>query len=81
VLPEWSEWFANELRRKQAIEPLIGVGCHPVLVRGTKKRFLGWTGHALKRGVIRIPENRESGTWQLPATFEPGPPPYEPQLR
>ena len=81
VLPEWSEWFTNELRRKQAIEPLIGVGCHPVLVRGTKKRFLGWTGHALRRGLIRIPENRESGTWQLPATFEPGPPPYEPQLR
>ena len=55
VLPEWSEWFADELRRRQAIEPLIGIGCCPVLVKGTKKRFLGWLGHGLKRGVIHIP--------------------------
>ena len=27
VLPEWSQWFADELRRRQSIEPLIGIGC------------------------------------------------------
>ena len=70
VLPEWSEWFADELRRRQAIEPLIGMGCHPVLVRGTKKRFLGWISHGLKRGLIRIPESRETNSWHLPAKFE-----------
>jgi hypothetical protein len=70
VLPEWSEWFADELRRRQAIEPLIGIGCRPVLVRGTKKRFLGWIGHGLKRGLIRIPQSREMNSWHLPANFE-----------
>src|SRR5579871_1215730 len=70
VLPEWSEWFADELRRRQAIEPLIGIGCRPVLVRGTKKRFLGWIGHGLKRGLTRIPENREMNSWTLPTNFE-----------
>jgi hypothetical protein len=70
VLPEWSEWFADELRRRHAIEPLIGTGCHPVLVRGTKKRFLGWIGHGLKRGLIRIPESRETNSWHLRANFE-----------
>jgi hypothetical protein len=69
-LPGWSEWFAGELRRRQAIEPLIGIGCRPVLVRGTKKRFLGWMGHGLKRGLIHIPENRESKSWDLPTNFE-----------
>ena len=66
VLREWSKWFADELRQRQAIEPLIGIGCHPVLVRGTKKRFLGWIGHGLKRGFIRIPENGDSCQWELP---------------
>jgi hypothetical protein len=41
-----------------------------VLVRGTKKRFLGWMGHGLKRGLIHIPENRESKSWDLPTNFE-----------
>jgi hypothetical protein len=70
VLPEWSQWFADELRRRQSIEPLIGIGCRPVLVRGTKKRFLGWLGHGLKRGLIRIPESREANDWHLPANFK-----------
>jgi hypothetical protein len=70
VFPEWSEWFAEALRKRQAIEPLIGIGCRPVLVRGTKKRFLGWIGHGLKSGLIRIPENRETNSWNLPTNFE-----------
>ena len=70
VLPEWSEWFVDELRRRQAMEPLIGIGCHPVRVRGTKKRFLGWIGHGLKRGLICIPESRETNSWHLPVNFE-----------
>ena len=45
------------LERKNAIDPLIGIGCTPVVVKGTKKRFLGWMGHALKRGAIKIPEH------------------------
>lgn len=52
VLADCSEWFTDELRRKQAIEPLTGIGRRPVLVKGTKKRFLGWIGHGLKRVLI-----------------------------
>jgi hypothetical protein len=78
VLPEWSKWFADELRRRQAIEPLIGIGCHPVLVRGTKKRFLGWIGYGLKRGLIRIPDSRETNNCHLPANFEVPRPTSEP---
>jgi hypothetical protein len=69
VLAEWSEWFSQELEHRKAIEPLIGISCAPVLVKGTKKRFLGWIGHALKRGAIRIPDDSQTLLWQAPVGF------------
>ena len=69
VLPEWSEWFGRELDQHKAVEPLIGLGCKPVLVKGTKKRFLGWIGHALKRGMIVIPDVVQASPWHVPASF------------
>jgi hypothetical protein len=69
VLPEWSEWFGQMLEHKNTVEPLIGIGCTPVIVKGTKKRFLGWIGHALKRGAVRIPEHGQPALWQVPTWF------------
>jgi hypothetical protein len=69
VIAEWSDWFEQMLERKNAIEPLIGIGCTPIVAKGTKKRFLGWIGHALKRGDIRIPEHGQPALWQVPAGF------------
>jgi hypothetical protein len=40
-----------------------------VVVKGTKKRFLGWIGHALKRGAVKIPEHGQSALWQVPTWF------------
>jgi hypothetical protein len=70
VLPEWSEWFASELERHKAIEPLMGLGCRPVLVKGTKKRFLGWIGHGLKRDLIRIPQEGLASPWRVRTSFQ-----------
>jgi len=56
VVPEWANWFNAELRRRGAIRPLIGLGCTPVLVSGTKKIFLKWIGRALRGKEIRFPE-------------------------
>ena len=70
VLPQWAEWFSEELERRQAKRRLIGLGCGPVLVIGTKKRFLAWIGHALKRGRIAIPDGRDIAPWQVPAGFD-----------
>jgi hypothetical protein len=69
VLPEWAEWFAAELQAHRAVRPLIGLGCAPILVLGTKKRFLGWIGHALKRGRIPIPDANETTPWRVPSEF------------
>ena len=70
VLPEWSEWFASELERHKAIEPLMGLGCRPMLVKGTKKRFLGWIGHGLKRDLIRIPHDGLASPWRVQTSFQ-----------
>ena len=70
VLPEWSEWFASELERHKAIEPLMGLGCRPMLVKGTKKRFLGWIGHGLKRDLIRIPHDGLASPWRVQKSFQ-----------
>ena len=70
ILPDWSEWFGGELDRHKAVEALIGLGCRPVLVKGTKKRFLGWIGHALKRGVIVIPTDGQVSPWQVATSFQ-----------
>jgi hypothetical protein len=58
------------LDRHKAVEALIGLGCRPVLVKGTKKRFLGWIGHALKRGVIVIPTDGQVSPWQVATSFQ-----------
>ncbi len=69
VLPEWSEWFKEELARHRAVRTLIGLGCRPVIVAGPKKRFLGWIGHALKRKRISIPGEHDATTWKVPSDF------------
>lgn len=70
ILPEWGDWFGQIAQRQGAIAPLRGIGCSPVIVRGTKKRFLGWIGHALKQGRIRIPECRQQTDWDVHSSIE-----------
>lgn len=63
VVPEWADWFMTELRRRRAIRSLAGVGCSPVLITGTKARFLGWVSRALRRGVIAFPAQNGPIRW------------------
>ncbi len=69
VIPEWAPWFMRELERRKAIEPLLGLGCSPVLVKGNKARFLGWIGKALKQDSISIPEGTGTISWELQKNF------------
>jgi len=65
VVPEWASWFGEELGRRQAIRPLVGLGCSPVLVNGAKKMFLKWIGRALRQRRIQFPESNGSVRWRL----------------
>ena len=63
VVPEWAGWFMKELQGRKAIAPLTGLGCSPVVVKGTGKAFLHWIGRGVKRGVIQVPESRGPIGW------------------
>jgi hypothetical protein len=69
VVPEWAGWFDEELRRHGAIKPLLGLGCSPVLVSGTKKLFLKWIGRALRQKRIAFPESNGPVSWGLDTSF------------
>ena len=56
VRPIWDDWFINRLECERAISPLLGIGCNPVLVKGSKQEFLSWIGHGLESGEIEFPE-------------------------
>jgi len=71
VMPEWSIWFKDELTRREMIQPIVGFGCSPVLVRGSKKLFLKWIGRALKQRQITFPEANGPVRWTLASSFFP----------
>lgn len=62
VLPEWAAWFHGELHARGLTEPLFGINCSPVAVRGTKLRLLRILSQGLRKQQLRIPsENDEEG--------------------
>jgi hypothetical protein len=69
VVPEWAPWFMDQLKRRKSIRPLVGLGCSPVLVQGTKQSFLDWISEGLKEGAIRIPEETGSIRWNFPPSL------------
>jgi hypothetical protein len=69
VVPEWADWFTRELKRRRAIKPLAGIGCSPVLVVGTKAKFLSWISRGLRRGLIEFPESNGPIRWPPIASF------------
>ena len=69
VVPDWARWFNEELNRRGAIKPLIGLGCSPVLVSGTKKLFLKWIRRALRQKRIEVPSCNGPVRWSLDNSF------------
>ncbi len=70
AVPEWSEWFAGELGRINAVGRLLGFGCSPIAVKGTKKRFLVLLSRGVRQKRIRVPESDSRGVWSVPSWFE-----------
>jgi hypothetical protein len=58
-----------ELSRSPYIFPLIGLGCSPVLVSGTKKLFLKWIRRALRQKRIEVPDRNGPVRWSLAHSF------------
>jgi hypothetical protein len=62
-VPAWGEWFVEQLERHQAIVPLLGLGCSPVLVKGNKQQFLSWLARGVKSGQLSFPEDTGPTHW------------------
>ena len=69
VVPEWADWFLGEMKRRRAIRPLVGLGCSPVLIIGTKARFLSWISRGLRRRDINFPAANGPIRWPSMAGF------------
>jgi hypothetical protein len=62
-VPEWAEWFADELNTHRALTHALGIGCEPVIVKGGKEQFLDWLSWAVESGAIRFPAETGSIRW------------------
>ena len=74
--PEWSGWIVDDLKRQQALQPLIGIGCSPVLVKGPKGLFMNCISRGLRDGKLHFPESNGSIEWSavtLPQLLLPEP--------
>jgi hypothetical protein len=69
AMPEWAGWFLEELQRRKAVAPLIGLGCTPVAVTASKKALLKWIGRAVKRGELPFSQYNGPITWKVPNNF------------
>ena len=55
-LPEWADWFEDELKAHHAIAPVLGIGCDPVTIKGEKEQFLDWLSWGVESGAVRFPD-------------------------
>ena len=54
-LPEWADWFEDELKTHHAIAPVLGIGCDPVTIKGEKDQFLDWLSWGVESDAIQFP--------------------------
>jgi hypothetical protein len=64
-VPEWARWFHDELKTHHAVVDALGIGCDPVIVKGTKEEFLDWLSWGVESEAIRFPQ--ETGPIRWPA--------------
>jgi len=62
-VPEWAEWFSEELKTHHAMSHILGIGCDPVMVKGTKEQFLEWLSWGVESEAIRFPAEAGSIRW------------------
>jgi hypothetical protein len=62
-VPEWAEWFSEKLKTHHAMSHILGIGCDPVMVKGTKEQFLDWLSWGVESEAIRFPAATGSIQW------------------
>jgi hypothetical protein len=62
-IPEWADWFEDELKTHRAIVPMLGIGCDPILIKGEKEQFLDWLSWGVESGALRLPSEAGPISW------------------
>src|SRR3984957_14341324 len=62
-MPDWAEWFAEELNTHRAIMPALGIGCDPVIVKGEKEQLLDSLSWGVESEAITFPAETGSIHW------------------
>ncbi len=65
-VPAWSEWFCLQLQKRRLITPVLGIGCDPIVIKGSKQQFLSWLNRGVARAELTFPS--ESGPVEWPRT-------------
>jgi hypothetical protein len=60
---DWADWIVKELKRLKAIQPLVGVGCSPVLVKGNKGLFMNCISRGLRERKLLLPDHNGPVQW------------------
>ncbi len=63
VTSEWADWMVSELIRLKAVEPLVGIGCNPILVKGPKGLFMNCISRGLRTGKLQFPDCNGAIQW------------------
>jgi hypothetical protein len=63
AIPEWAEWFHDQLTWRNAITPLLGIGCSPVRIDGSREEFLSWLGEGVSSGTLTLPPENQAIRW------------------
>ena len=59
----WGDWLAHEMNRLKAVRPLLGIGCRPVLVKGSKGFFMNCISRGLRDGRLSFPDSNGPVQW------------------
>lgn len=63
-IADWADWFHHQLLANKALTRLVGIGCQPVLVKGTKGEFLSWLSRGVRRGQLEFPSRNGPIQWR-----------------
>ena len=63
AVPNWADWFREELISHRALIPALGIGCDPVIIKGTKEAFLDWLSWGVESGAVRFPDQTGPVRW------------------
>lgn len=61
--PEWASWFYEQLVWRNALVPLLAIGCSPIEIKGNRKEILSWLGDGVRSGALTLPGENRAIRW------------------